>query len=84
VLDDHDEFMVMASDGIWDVMSSKDVVEFVSKVSGLPSLSFLCFSESWWVAVREKDWCLAKAVKNTSRSGFFDFGGVFHVGSCSW
>ena len=31
-----DEFIVIGCDGIWDVMSNEEVVEFVSSYSGEP------------------------------------------------
>jgi protein phosphatase 1G len=43
-LDDSDEFMVLACDGIWNVMSSQDVVDFVRAriQAGTAKLSAIC------------------------------------------
>jgi protein phosphatase 1G len=43
-LDDSDEFMVLACDGIWNVMSSQDVVDFVRAriQAGTAKLSVIC------------------------------------------
>jgi protein phosphatase 1G len=41
-LDDQDEFMVIACDGIWNFMSSQDVIDFVRHRLDKKSLSQIC------------------------------------------
>uniref|UniRef100_U5EYB3 protein-serine/threonine phosphatase n=1 Tax=Corethrella appendiculata TaxID=1370023 RepID=U5EYB3_9DIPT len=43
-LTDDDEFMVLACDGIWNYMTSEDVVEFIQKriQSGITKMSLIC------------------------------------------
>lgn len=41
-LEDQDEFMVIACDGIWNFMSSQDVVDFVRTRLDTKSLSKIC------------------------------------------
>ena len=41
-LDDQDEFMIIACDGIWNFMSSEDAVTFVRERLGKKSLSQIC------------------------------------------
>lgn len=41
-LDDQDEFMVIACDGIWNFMSSQDVIDFVRLRLEKKSLSQIC------------------------------------------
>ncbi len=41
-LDDQDEFMVIACDGIWNFMSSQDVIDFVRHRIEKKSLSQIC------------------------------------------
>ena len=41
-LDDQDEFMVIACDGIWNFMSSQDVIDFVRNRLDKKSLSQIC------------------------------------------
>ncbi len=42
ILDDQDEFMVIACDGIWNFMSSQDVIDFVRFRLDKKSLSQIC------------------------------------------
>ena len=41
-LEDQDEFMVIACDGIWNFMSSQDVVDFVRERLSKKSLKEIC------------------------------------------
>ncbi len=38
----HDEFIIMASDGLWDVFENQEAVDFVRDVKVSPSFSQLC------------------------------------------
>lgn len=50
-INDKDEFMILACDGIWNSMSSEDVVSFVRKRlhSGQNKLSAICEDVSFLV-----------------------------------
>lgn len=66
-LDDQDEFMVIACDGIWNFMSSQDVIDFVRLRLEKKSLSQICEE--------------VKSLSSSSFS--IDFSLVIHALSCS-
>ena len=46
-LEDQDEFMIIACDGIWNFMSSQDVVDFVRMRLNKKTLSDICEEVNW-------------------------------------